>query len=69
MTMLLHAARIVNSTPLWETDDYPNEPQPISPQMLITQLEDACKQAFMARHDFAHVFAARSCTTAPCRDL
>ena len=44
MTMLLHAARIVNSTPLWETDDSPNEPQPISPQMLLTQRDDACKQ-------------------------
>ena len=38
---------------------------PYQPQ----RAEDACKQAFMARHDFAHVFAARSCTTAPCRDL
>ena len=44
MTMLLHAARIVNSTPLWATADSPNEPQPISPQMLLTQRDDACTQ-------------------------
>ena len=42
MTMLLHAARIVNSTPLWDPPDSPNEPEPITPQRLLTQRDDAC---------------------------
>ena len=42
-TMLLHAASIVNSTPLWDPADSPNDPQPISPQRLLTQRDDTCK--------------------------
>ena len=42
-TMLLHAASIVNSTPLWDSPDSPNDPQPISPQRLLTQRDDTCK--------------------------
>ena len=31
-TMLLHAAKIVNSTPLWEPAPSPNDPEPKTPQ-------------------------------------
>lgn len=41
-TMLLHAACIVNSTPLWNPAESPNNPQPITPQHLLTQRDDAC---------------------------
>ena len=34
MTMLLHAARIVNSTPLWDPPDSPYEPELITPHRL-----------------------------------
>ena len=40
-TMLLYAARIVNSTPLWHTDS-PTDPQPICPHMLLTQRDEGC---------------------------
>ena len=40
--MLLHAARIVNSTPLHDAPDSPDMPQPITPHHLITQRDDAC---------------------------
>ena len=40
MTLLLHAARIVNSTPLWDPPDSPTEPEPISPQKLLAQRDD-----------------------------
>ena len=41
-TMLLHAARIVNSTPLHEAPESPNDSQPITPHHLITQRDDSC---------------------------
>ena len=41
-TMILHAARIVNSTPLWNSPENPNDPQPITPHHLITQRDDSC---------------------------
>ena len=43
ITMLQHVARIVNSTPLWEGSNDDGEPQPISPQMLLTQRDDGCR--------------------------
>ena len=40
-TLLMEAAYIVNSTPLWATSSDPNEPLPLSPNMLLTQKVDA----------------------------
>ena len=40
--MLLHATRIVNSTPLHAAPESPNDSQPITPHHLITQRDDAC---------------------------
>ena len=40
-TMLLHCAQIVNSTPLHNSPENPNDPQPITPQHLLTQRDDA----------------------------
>lgn len=39
-TMLAEAMRIVNSTPLWQSLDSPNAPQPLSPAMLLTQRDN-----------------------------
>ena len=36
-TMLTRAAAIVKSTPLWQSLDSPDEPQPLSPAMLSTK--------------------------------
>jgi len=36
-TLIQEAAGIVNDTPLWQTSDNPNEPQPLTPAMLLTQ--------------------------------
>ena len=36
-TLLMEAAFIVNSTPLWSTNADPNEPLPITPNLLLTQ--------------------------------
>ena len=44
MTFLQKAARIVNSTPLWESPDNSNDAMPITPYHLITQRDDACSQ-------------------------
>ena len=41
--MLLHCAQIVNSTPLHNSPENPNDPQPITPQHLLTQRDDACR--------------------------
>ena len=41
-TMIQHAACIVNSTPLWDPPESPTDPQPISPQRLLTQRDDTC---------------------------
>ena len=46
MTMLLHAVRIVNSTPLWETANSPNEPQPISLSWPVVHDAAVRSQAF-----------------------
>ena len=35
-TFVVEAASIVNSTPLWEVSDDPNDPQPLTPAMLLT---------------------------------
>lgn len=45
-TILLHASRIVNSTPLHEAPESPNDSQPITPHHLITQKGDACFGSF-----------------------
>ena len=45
-TMLLQAARIVNSTPLHEAPESPNDSQPITPHHLITQRDDGCLENF-----------------------
>ena len=45
-TLLLHATRIVNSTPLHDAAESPNAPQPISPHHLIAQRDDACKETY-----------------------
>ena len=45
-TMLLYAARIVNSTPLHDAPESPNESQPITPQHLITQKDDTCLEKY-----------------------
>ena len=37
---MLESAAIVNSTPLWEISHNINEPQPLSPAMLLNQRED-----------------------------
>ena len=44
--MLLIAARIVNSTPLHDAPESPNEAQPITPHYLITQRDDSCKEKY-----------------------
>ena len=44
-TVLLLAARMVNSTPLWEAPESPNTAQPITPHHLITQRDDACNES------------------------
>ena len=38
-TLMQEAAAVVNSTPLWEPSLGVNEPQPISPSMLLQQKE------------------------------
>ena len=43
-TMLLQAARIVNSTPLHDAPESPNDPQPITPHHLITQRDESCRE-------------------------
>merc|ERR1712082_61016 len=45
-TMLLQAARIVNSTPLHEAPESLNDSQPITPHHLITQRDDSCLENF-----------------------
>ena len=45
-TMLLHSAQIVNSTPLHDPPENPNDPQPITPQSLITQRDDECRGSY-----------------------
>ena len=44
--MLLQAARIVNSTPLHEAPESPNDSQPITPHRLLTQRDDSCLENF-----------------------
>ena len=44
-TVLLLAARMVNSTPLWESPESPSTAQPITPHHLITQRDDACNES------------------------
>ena len=45
-TMLLHAARIVNSTPLHSAPESPDDAQPITPHQLITQRDDTCRKRY-----------------------
>ena len=47
MTFLQQAARVVNSTPLWEAPDTSNDPMPITPHQLITQRDDNCGNSFL----------------------
>ena len=47
MTFLQQAARIVNSTPLWEAPDTSNDPMPITPYQLITQRDGNCGNSFL----------------------
>ena len=42
MTFLQKAAKILNSTPLWESPENSNYAMPITPYHLITQRDDAC---------------------------
>ena len=35
-TLLKEASSIVNNTPLWDASDDPNDPKPLTPQMLLT---------------------------------
>ena len=44
--MIRHCAAIVNSTPLFNPPESPNEPQPITPQQLITQRDEACREKY-----------------------
>ena len=53
-TMLLHAARIVNSTPLHAAPESPNDSQPITPHHLITQRDEACLSAFSRPTTYKH---------------
>ena len=53
-TLLLHAARIVNSTPLHEVPESPNESQPIPPHHLITQLDDTCNEKYSRPTNYLH---------------
>ena len=45
--VLLLAARMVNSTPLWEAPESPDQAQPITPHNLITQRDDACNDSYI----------------------
>ena len=45
-TMIRHCAAIVNSTPFFDPPESPNEPQPITPQQLITQRDEACREKY-----------------------
>ena len=53
-TMLLHAARIVNSTPLHDAPESPNESQPITPHHLITQKDDSHTEKYSRPSNYAH---------------
>ena len=58
-TMLQHASRIMNSTPLHEAPESPNDSQPITPQHLMTQRDDAClkKPSRPTNHKHADLLA------------
>ena len=45
-TTLLQVARIINSTPLFEAVEDPNEAEPITPHQLITQRDDTCREQY-----------------------
>ena len=53
-TMILHAARIVNSTPLHDAPESPNISQPITPHHLITQRDDTCLEKYSRPTNFNH---------------
>ena len=53
-TMLAQAARIVNSTPLHEAPEAPDTSQPITPQHLITQRDDSCKETYSRPTNYSH---------------
>ena len=53
-TMLLVAARIVNSTPLHDAPESPNEAQPITPHHLITQRDDSCSEKYCRPTNYSH---------------
>ena len=46
LTMLAFATRIVNSTPLHDATESPNEAQPITPHQLLTQRDDTCTEKY-----------------------
>ena len=48
-TLLSEAAAIVNATPLWEVSSDPNDPQPLSPSMILTMKSNHCVRE---RYDF-----------------
>ena len=52
--MLLVAARIVNSTPLHDAPESPNEAQPITPHHLITQRDDSCNGKYCRPTNYSH---------------
>ena len=50
--MILHAARIVNSTPLHDAPESLNESHPITPHHLITQRDDTCLEKYSRPTNF-----------------
>jgi hypothetical protein len=50
-TLFQEAASIVNSTPLWEVSHDPNEPQPLSPKMLLNMKEPSCNAENFTEED------------------
>merc|ERR1712148_157635 len=52
--MFLVAARIVNSPPLHDAPESPNEAQPITPHHLITQRDDSCNGKYCRPTNYSH---------------
>merc|ERR1712018_1059362 len=53
-TLLLLAARDVNRTPLFDAQESPDSPQPLTPYHLITQRDDACSERFCRPTNHSH---------------